>query len=69
MPHELPRLIYELLDAHRDTIDLVGEGSNVGDGLVWRAHLDYLRALQRVGRAILARAEAREVPSPAAYPR
>jgi hypothetical protein len=69
-PDELPRLICELLDAHRDTIDLAGDGSSaVGDGMAWRAHLDYLRALQRVGRTILARAQGPEVHSPAAYPR
>jgi hypothetical protein len=45
-------LVYELLDAHRDTIALADdlEGS-----LVWDAHLDYLRGLQRVGRETLAR--------------
>src|SRR5947209_6350653 len=45
-------LAYELLDAHADTAQLA-------DGLPydgsWAAHLDYLRALQRKGREILAR--------------
>ena len=41
---------YELLDAHLDTIDLAGELP----GDAWRSHLDYLRALQRTGRALLA---------------
>jgi hypothetical protein len=45
-------LAYELLDAHADTAQLV-------DGLPydpsWAAHLDYLRALQRKGREMLAR--------------
>jgi hypothetical protein len=48
----LAELAYELLDAHADTAQLV-------DGLPydpsWAAHLDYLRALQRKGRATLAR--------------
>ena len=49
---QLVGLVYELLDAHRDTIALADdlEGS-----LVWGAHLDYLRGLQRVGRETLAR--------------
>ena len=49
---ELALLIYELLDAHDDTMRL-GEG--LESDLRWRAHLDYLRGLQRVGRAALAR--------------
>jgi hypothetical protein len=48
----LAELAYELLDAHSDTAELV-------DGLPfdpsWAAHLDYLRALQRKGREMLAR--------------
>ena len=48
----LTSLAYELLDAHADTAQLA-------DGLAydssWAAHLDYLRALQREGRATLAR--------------
>jgi hypothetical protein len=47
----LAGLAYELPDAHTDTAQLV-------DGLpydpAW-AHLDYLRALQRKGREMLAR--------------
>jgi hypothetical protein len=46
----LVALVYELLDAHRDTIELADPRPE----LVWRAHLDYLRALQRAGRAMLA---------------
>jgi hypothetical protein len=49
---ELALLIYELLDAHDDTMRL-GEG--LESDLRWRAHLDYLRGLQRVGREALAR--------------
>jgi hypothetical protein len=48
---ELSRLVYELLDAHDDTAQLA---SGHGD-LAWQLHLDYLRALQRKGRELLAR--------------
>jgi hypothetical protein len=48
----LAELAYELLDAHTDTAQFV-------DALPydpsWAAHLDYLRALQRKGREMLAR--------------
>ena len=44
-------LVYELLDAHRDTADLAG---GLGPDERWAAHLDYLRALQRMGRRALA---------------
>jgi len=52
---ELIGLMYELLDAHADTVELAGElawDANVR----WRVHVDYLRSLQRSGRATLARA-------------
>ena len=48
----LAELVYELLDAHVDTIALAGE---TPDGTAWAAHLDYIRDLQRVGRERLAR--------------
>jgi hypothetical protein len=48
---QLNRLVYELLDAHLDTERLVYRGSTE---LRWRAHLDYLRDLQRTGHEILA---------------
>jgi hypothetical protein len=48
----LTDLVYELLDAHCDTICLASEQE---DGVVWSAHMDYLRDLQRVGREALAR--------------
>jgi hypothetical protein len=48
---QLAVLVYELLDAHADTDRLVRGPST---DLVWGAHLDYLRALQRTGREILA---------------
>jgi hypothetical protein len=54
----LAELAYELLDAHADTAQLV-------DGLKcdpsWAAHLDYLRALQRKGREMLARTAPEEL--------
>ena len=43
-------LIYELLDAHTDTVDLASDMSDPA----WEAHTDYVRALQRRGREILA---------------
>ncbi|HUA07452.1 MAG TPA: hypothetical protein VMB27_26355 [Solirubrobacteraceae bacterium] len=48
---QLARLVYELLDAHADTEQLSRRGH---DDLVWAAHLDYLRDLQRVAREVLA---------------
>jgi hypothetical protein len=52
LPGELEALVYELLDAHDDTAQLaVGRGD-----IAWAIHLDYLRALQRRGRELLARA-------------
>lgn len=47
----LARLVYQLLDAHCDTEQLVREE---GTELDWEAHLDYLRTLQRAAREILA---------------
>ena len=56
----LAALAYELLDAHADTAQLA-------DGLPydrsWAAHLDYLRALQRKGREMLARTAPEELSS------
>lgn len=50
---QLTVLIYELLDAHRDTTELA-----MAHGLrgLWLPHVDYLRALQRTSRELLARA-------------
>jgi hypothetical protein len=48
---EIVALVYELLDAHVDTIKLADEPADATD---WAAHLDYLRDLQRVGREALA---------------
>jgi hypothetical protein len=44
-------LLYELLDAHVDTMRMAGE---LDSDPAWAAHLDYLRDLQRVGREALA---------------
>jgi hypothetical protein len=50
--HELlVPLVYELLDAHDDTARIAGETPL---DPAWRAHLEYLRALQRKGRELLA---------------
>ncbi len=51
----LSGLLYELLDAHLDTIELADP---LAAHESWAAHLDYLRDLQRVGREMLARAAA-----------
>ena len=48
---QLARLAYELIDAHADTERLVLERPSE---LHWRAHLSYLRDLQRLGRQLLA---------------
>jgi hypothetical protein len=49
-------LLYELLDAHVDTIRMARE---MDADPAWAAHLDYLRDLQRVGREALAHGRAR----------
>jgi hypothetical protein len=48
----LSGLLYELLDAHLDTLKLA---VSLDENQQWAAHLDYLRDLQRVGRETLAR--------------
>ena len=48
---DLLSLIYELLDAHVDTVELRSQPTET---LRWQAHLDYLRALHRTAEAILA---------------
>jgi len=50
----LTRLAYELLDAHDDTARLAAASPTASESPRWDAHLDYLRALQRVGRRELA---------------
>lgn len=47
----ITELLYELLDAHADTLLMAGDLD--GDP-AWAAHLDYLRGLQRIGREALA---------------
>lgn len=47
----LVELIYELMDAHDDTARLA---QGLASDVQWRAHLDYLHQLQRVGRELLA---------------
>jgi hypothetical protein len=54
-------LAYELLDAQLDTAELAQESV---DDPRWAAHLDYLRALQRIGRASLAQLSAAEWTGP-----
>jgi hypothetical protein len=51
---QLSRLVYELLDAHADTICM---GEEMTYDIEWAAHLDYLRGLQRVSREVLANLE------------
>jgi hypothetical protein len=48
---QLVELVYELLDAHDDTMRLADQAT---DMLRWQIHLDYLRDLQRVSRETLA---------------
>ena len=48
---QLTRLVYELVDAHADTEHL---SRTQHSELLWRAHLRYLRDLQRVAREVLA---------------
>jgi hypothetical protein len=57
---DLAALAYELLDAHLDTTQLTDE---LITDPSWAAHLDYLRALQRKGREMLARTTAMELAS------
>lgn len=49
--YELITLVEELLDALLDTVELTGKHPVE---LEWRAHLEYLRALERRGQALLA---------------
>ena len=50
----LVRLVYELLDAHGDTVDLAQQPVASEDP-AWAAHVDYLQTLQRLGRETLSR--------------
>ena len=51
--NELVLLVYELLDALDDTSRIAIQPARE---LVWPAHLEFLRALQRKGREIVAHA-------------
>jgi len=46
------RLVYELLDAHMDTVELA---LGYEDDIAWNMHLEYLRTLQRQSQGLLAR--------------
>jgi hypothetical protein len=52
----LTALVYELLDAHGDTMALAGD---LLDDPAWAAHVNYLQGLQRVGREALAQLDRR----------
>jgi hypothetical protein len=56
----LVALAYELLDAHADTAQLA---DLLPYDCSWAAHLDYLRALQRKGREVLARTVSEDLSS------
>jgi hypothetical protein len=49
--HLLLDLVDELVTAHEGTVRLVANGA---DGERWEAHVDYLRALQRLSYEALA---------------
>jgi hypothetical protein len=49
-------LVYELLDAHADTLLMARD---LDEDPAWAAHLDYLRGLQRIGREALAHGPSR----------
>lgn len=49
----LTGLVYELMDAHDDTVRLAAD---LMADPCWDAHLEYLRDLQRIGREALAQA-------------
>lgn len=55
-PSLLIDLVYELLDAHSDAMALASEIRDPA----WEAHSDYVRALQRRSREIIAVMSARE---------
>jgi hypothetical protein len=59
----LTALVYELLDAHQDTIELAARLPEQR----WQLHLDYLRDLGRAGRELLALAH-QAPPGPTGQP-
>ncbi len=54
-PQVLVEIVDELCEAHLDTIELATNAAMTPE---WHRHVDYLRALQRETRALLARAAA-----------
>ncbi|WCB96510.1 hypothetical protein DSM104299_05269 [Baekduia alba] len=46
-------LLDELLEAHLDTVEMILGGQSDAD---WTSHAEYLKGLQRLGRATIARA-------------
>jgi hypothetical protein len=60
----LVRLVYELLDAHLDTVELM----DPADEFRSRVHLDYLRGLVRKTEELLAEARGAESPAAASPP-
>ena len=59
--NRIEELVYELLDAHDDTAQLAGEHP---PDERWRAHLAYLRDLQRIAREELAYASREAAQAP-----
>jgi hypothetical protein len=51
---QVATLVYELLDALDDTARLAAATELADADVAWAAHLDYLQALQRTGREVLA---------------
>lgn len=56
-PPAIEGLVYELLDAHLDTSRLA---TDMEHNPIWQAHLEYLTALQRIGRETLAHMSLKE---------
>jgi hypothetical protein len=50
-PVEVRQLLYELVDAHADTVELA---TRVATGIAWSAHISYIQDLQRLAEETLA---------------
>jgi hypothetical protein len=50
-PIEVRQLLYELIDAHADTVELATE---IATGVAWSAHISYIQDLQRLAHETLA---------------
>ncbi|HYY22269.1 MAG TPA: hypothetical protein VE780_10365 [Thermoleophilaceae bacterium] len=50
-PVEVRQLLYELIDAHADTVELA---TRVATGVAWSAHISYIQDLQRLAQETLA---------------